>query len=62
MWFAVATGGPLGVIAVRLGENVQRANGLVSATNNVVAVSGWALAAALLSFVSVGSFVAAATA
>lgn len=139
MWFAVATGGPLGVIAVRLGnslpallfglhggvtadrwnrrrvmivadlvsaavlvpaaiagvagslsvwalvvvgfvlatatsyfrpafgaflpslvgtENVQRANGLVSATNNVVAVSGWALAAALLSFVSVASFFA----
>ncbi len=139
MWFAVATGGPLGVIAVRIGnslpalvfglhggvaadrwnrrrvlivadlvraavlipaavagvagvlplwalvpvgfvlatatsyfmpafgaflpslvgrENVQPANGLISATNNVVSVSGWALAALLLSFVSVGSFFA----
>ena len=139
MWFAVATGGPLGVIAVRIGnslpalvfglhggiaadrwnrrrvlivadlvraavlipaavagvagvlslwalvpvgfvlatatsyfmpafgaflpslvgrESVQPANGLISATNNVVSVSGWALAALLLSFVSVGSFFA----
>ncbi len=139
MWFAVATGGPLGVIAVRIGnslpalllglqggvaadrwnrrrtmiaadlvraavlltaavagmagelplwalvpvgfalstatsyftpafgaflpslvgrENVQRANALVSATSNVLNVSGWALAALLLSFVSVGSFFA----
>jgi MFS family permease len=39
-------------------ENVQQANGLVSATNNVLSVSGWALAALLLSFVSVGSFFA----
>jgi len=39
-------------------ENVQQANGLVSATNNVLSVSGWALAAALLSIVSVGWFFA----
>jgi hypothetical protein len=139
MWFAVATGGPLGVIAVRIGNslpalmfalhggvaadrwnrrrlliaadlvraavlipaavagiagvlplwalvpvgfvlatatsyfvpafgaflpslvgrhNVQQANGLISATNNVLSVSGWALAALLLSFVSVGTFFA----
>lgn len=139
MWFAIATGGPLGVIAVRIGNslpallfglhggiaadrwdrrrtmiaadlvraavlfpaalaaltgnlplwalvpvgfalatatsyftpafgaflpslvgraNVQQANGLVTATNNVLSVSGWALAAALLTFVSVGWFLA----
>jgi MFS family permease len=39
-------------------ENVQQANGLISATNNILSVSGWALAALLLSFVSVGSFFA----
>jgi len=39
-------------------ENVQRANGLINATNNVLSVSGWALAALLLSFVSAGSFFA----
>lgn len=38
--------------------NVQQANGLVSATNNVLSVSGWALAAGLLTFVSVGWFLA----
>ncbi len=38
--------------------NVQQANGLVSATNNVLSVAGWALAAALLTFVPVGWFFA----
>jgi hypothetical protein len=39
-------------------QNVQRANGLVTATNNVLSVSGWALAAALLTVVPVGWFFA----
>lgn len=39
-------------------ENVQQANGLVSATNAVLATGGWALGAALLAFVSVGAFFA----
>jgi hypothetical protein len=39
-------------------ENVQRANGLVSATNGSLTVAGRALAATLLAVVSVGSFFA----
>jgi MFS family permease len=39
-------------------RNVQQANGLVTATNNVALLSGWAVAAALLTVVSVGSFFA----
>lgn len=38
--------------------NVQQANGLVTATNNVALLGGWAVAAALLTVVSVGSFFA----
>jgi MFS family permease len=38
--------------------NVQQANGLVTATNNVALLGGWAIAAALLTVVSVGSFFA----
>ena len=38
--------------------NVQQANGLVTATNNVALVGGLAVAAALLTVVSVGSFFA----
>jgi MFS family permease len=38
--------------------NVQQANGLVTATNNVALLAGWAVAAALLTVVSVGSFFA----
>ena len=38
--------------------NVQQANGLVTATNNVALIGGWAVAAALLTVVSVGSFFA----
>jgi MFS transporter len=38
--------------------NIQQANGLVSGTNNVLSVSGWALAAGLLTFASVGWFFA----
>jgi hypothetical protein len=39
-------------------ENVQRANGLVTATNGSLTVAGRALAATLLAVVSVGSFFA----
>jgi transmembrane secretion effector len=38
--------------------NLQQANGLVGATNNVLGIAGWAVAAALLAAVSVGSFFA----
>jgi MFS family permease len=38
--------------------NVQQANGLVTATNNVALLGGWAVAAGLLTVVSVGSFFA----
>jgi MFS family permease len=36
--------------------NVQHANGLVTATNNAALLGGWAVASALLTVVSVGSF------
>jgi MFS family permease len=39
-------------------SNVQQANGLVTATNNVALLGGWAVAAGLLTVVSVGSFFA----
>jgi MFS family permease len=39
-------------------RNVQQANGLLTATNNVALLGGWAIAAALLTVVSVGSFFA----
>jgi MFS family permease len=39
-------------------RNLQQANGLVTATNNVALLGGWAVAAALLTVVSVGSFFA----
>jgi MFS family permease len=55
-YFTPAAGALLPTLVGR--EHVQRANGLVSATNNLLSVSGWALAALLLSFVSVGSFFA----
>jgi predicted MFS family arabinose efflux permease len=38
--------------------SVQQANGLIAATNNIVSVAGLALAAALLSVISAGSFFA----
>lgn len=37
-------------------RNLQQANGLVTATNNMALLVGWALAAALVTLVSVGSF------
>jgi MFS family permease len=55
-YFTPAAGALLPALVGR--EQVQRANGLVSATNNLLSVAGWALAALLLSFVSVGSFFA----
>jgi MFS family permease len=39
-------------------RNVQQANGLVTATNNAALLGGWAVASALLTVVSIGSFFA----
>jgi len=55
-YFTPALGAFLPAIVER--PNVQQANGLVTATNNVALLGGWAVAAALLTVVSVGSFFA----
>jgi MFS transporter, DHA3 family, tetracycline resistance protein len=55
-YFQPAFGASLPGLAGR--ENVQRANGLVSATNSALMVTGRALAAALLALISIGSFFA----
>jgi MFS family permease len=55
-YFQPAFGASVPILAGR--ENVQRANGLVTATNSALMVTGRALAAALLALVSIGSFFA----
>jgi MFS family permease len=55
-YFNPALGAFLPAIVGR--PNVQQANGLVNATNNVALLGGWAVAAALVTVVSVGSFFA----
>jgi hypothetical protein len=55
-YFVPAFGAAVPSLAGR--DNVQRANGLVSATNSMLMVAGRALAAALLAVVSIGSFFA----
>jgi len=56
-YFAPAYGATIPSLVGR--EHVQQANALVHATTEAVSVSGWAAAAALLSFVPVSAFFAA---
>lgn len=55
-YFAPAYGATIPAIVDR--ENVQGANALVHATANALAIGGWALAAALLTFLPVSTFFA----
>jgi len=55
-YFTPAFGALLPSIVGQAG--VQRANGLVNATNAAIQVGGWAVAAAMLGFVSAGTFFA----
>jgi hypothetical protein len=55
-YFTPALGAFLPSIVGR--QNMQPANGLVTATNNIALLGGWAVAAGLLAIVSVGAFFA----
>jgi transmembrane secretion effector len=55
-YFEPAYGALLPALVER--RNVQAANGLVQATNAMLSVAGWALAAALLALVPIGAFFA----
>ena len=55
-YFTPALGALLPAVVGR--RNLQPANGLVTATNNVALLGGWAVAAGLLAIVSVGAFFA----
>jgi hypothetical protein len=55
-YFAPALGAFLPSVVGR--RNTQPANGLVTATNNVALLGGWAVAAGLLAILSVGAFFA----